>query len=107
MPFIRLLKSLFLFGVVFSCSTQLSVAEEKNNNKSQLEDLLYKNTLYHYYSGDYISALTRILVNEKRLLANTEAERTKILQEMLSGITWVMISMIILIIKMRLIRWRE
>ena len=80
MPFIRFLKSLFLFGVVFSCSIQLSVAEEKKSNESQLEDLLYKNTLYHYYSGDYISALTRILVNEKRLLANTDAERTKILQ---------------------------
>lgn len=73
--------SLLVFVVITSSMIQVwAVEDEKKQPVSQLEDLLYKNTLYHYYSGDYISALTRILVNEKRLLANTEADRTKILQ---------------------------
>jgi hypothetical protein len=56
-------------------------AEENNlkTNAKPLDELLYKNTLYHYYSGDYIAALTKTLINEKRQNINNDA-RSKLLQ---------------------------
>lgn len=81
--FVKLfLRYVAIFGVVYICNPAVTCAEEeaKQTDKTQLEELLYKNTLFHYYSGDYISALTKILINEKRLLANVEADRTKVLQ---------------------------
>ncbi|MEJ2649124.1 MAG: hypothetical protein P8016_12045, partial [Sedimentisphaerales bacterium] len=77
----RLLNNVYLFiFAIFVASSAAVYAKEEKNTESNIEDLFYKNTLYHYYSGDYISALTRILVNEKRSLVDTDKDRTKILQ---------------------------
>lgn len=65
---------------MYGASSTIVLARDEKKPESKIEDLLYKNTLFHYYSGDYISALTRILVNEKRLLADIDQDRTKILQ---------------------------
>lgn len=70
---------LFIFALLVASSIPVC-AKEESKTESKIEDLLYKNTLYHYYSGDYISALTSILVNEKRSLVDTDKDRTKILQ---------------------------
>jgi len=53
-----------IFSVVM-CLLHVSMshaAQEKDN----IEDLFYKNSLFHYYGGDYISALTKTLINSER-----------------------------------------
>lgn len=79
MSFKLLYRHVFLFAVLFLGSTAIH-AQQKHHQSSDIEDLLYKNTLFHYYSGDYISALTRILVNEKRSFINKDSGKTHILQ---------------------------
>lgn len=61
---VRCIYILFLLAVVIIFPADITYAAEskKTNNTSEL---FYKNSLFHYYSGDYISALTKTLINDK------------------------------------------
>lgn len=50
--------------VIFVLQANISHAAQKQ--EANIGDLFYKNSLFHYYSGDYISALTKTIINDKK-----------------------------------------
>lgn len=60
---LRIFALLFLVSL---CSTNVLAKKEKEKKLASVEDMRYGVALYHYYLGDYMAALTELLVAKKR-----------------------------------------
>lgn len=57
-----------IYTIVFLAAFILPVGmtHAEKDKDTNIGELFYKNSLFHYYSGDYISALTKTLINDKK-----------------------------------------
>lgn len=68
---------LIIFCIIVGVSqTRELFADVKDKN---ISELLYKNSLFHYYSGDYITALTKTLINEQQSKIDKHQTKNKLL----------------------------
>jgi hypothetical protein len=57
----------------------LSSLPAEENKHDDTNELFYKNTLFHYYSGDYITALSKAMINNEKYNNSTLEPRNKLL----------------------------